>query len=447
MTFSRRTKTDLFIVFVISMAVALTALAVRVAPPREFLSLSVADISVLVAMLVFAIGMDMAKTSLTEFRFNIHYTIGGAVFIAMVIGYGTVIGIAATIPVMVVTEAWLRRAPKKLIFNLAQTMISTAAAGLVYHALAGPGASIPLESIRLIGFALLASVTYMLMNASLVACVVGISIGKSPVTVFVANLPGVLMQNVTLPSIGLLLTVVHELNPVSLIFFLLPLFGPFVAMRGHRETLQQIQRTIEALADTVDRRDVTTAQHSERVAGYVQQIIDEIGTIKFTEAEAIILAARVHDLGKIAIPDSVLLKPGRLDEEEYRLMRSHPVAGDEVLRNLSIYKDSLGVVRHHHERYDGKGYPDGMKGEEIPFGARIVGVADTYDVITSDRPYHRARSVREAKEELINCKGTQFDPMVVDAFIRVLDRVHGVTPVEHEASEHVEPLVPVAASR
>ena len=166
-------------------------------------------------------------------------------------------------------------------------------------------------------------------------------------------------------------------------------------MRGYREIQLQIQRTIEALADTVDRRDITTAQHSERVANYTRQIIDELGTIRFAEAEAIILAARVHDLGKIAIPDAVLLKPGKLDEGEYWLMRQHPVAGDDILQKLSIYKDSLGVVRHHHERYDGRGYPDGIKGEEIPFGARIVSVADSYDVMTSDRPYARARTISE----------------------------------------------------
>ncbi|MDQ2784207.1 MAG: HD domain-containing protein, partial [Chloroflexota bacterium] len=140
------------------------------------------------------------------------------------------------------------------------------------------------------------------------------------------------------------------------------------------------------------------------------------------------LAARVHDLGKIAIPDAVLLKPGKLDEGEYWLMRQHPIAGDDILHDLSIYKDSLGVVRHHHERYDGRGYPDGIKGEEIPFGARIVAVADSYDVMTSDRPYARARTVHEGIEELIACKGTHFDPHVVDAFVRVLGRQQAPAP-------------------
>jgi HD-GYP domain-containing protein (c-di-GMP phosphodiesterase class II) len=120
------------------------------------------------------------------------------------------------------------------------------------------------------------------------------------------------------------------------------------------------------------------------------------------------------------------------------------VAGDDILQQLAIYKDSLGVVRHHHEKYDGSGYPDGIKGDTIPLGARIVSVADSYDVMTSDRPYARARSIREAKDELLACKGTHFDPKIVDAFVRILERQHSPVPAERALAGATHALTPSA---
>jgi HD-GYP domain-containing protein (c-di-GMP phosphodiesterase class II) len=432
-------------VVLLSIAVACASLWQALAGAAR--PLSVVDVIVLLAMLLFVIAMDSLATAIRQYQFTTIFTVAGAIFVAAAIGYGAFVGYMIAAVAMLTTELIARREAKKLIFNVAELAAGTGIAGLAYHVMVGPDAGIPLASLHTLLAAVLSSLLYLATNALLFAIVVGIATGKSPVLMFIANTSNFLLQNVTLQSIALILSSMPALSPWALVIILLPLFGPFIAMRGHRETLRQIQQTIEALADMVDRRDVTTAQHSERVAQYTQQIIDELGNIPITEAEAIVLAARIHDLGKIAIPDDVLLKPGRLDEEEYRLMRYHPVAGDEVLSKLSIYKASLGVVRHHHERYDGKGYPDGIKGEQIPLGARIVGVADTYDVITSDRPYHRARSVHEAIDELISCKGTQFDPMIVDAFIRVLERTHGTITIPEQPSEPVPTLVPVGAPR
>ncbi|MGI8689727.1 MAG: HD-GYP domain-containing protein, partial [Thermomicrobiales bacterium] len=388
------------------------------------------DLAVVFVMLLFVTLMDLVPTGMQLGNFYSIFNVSGAVFVATAIGYGAITGIIAATIGMLITEVFARREAQKFVFNVASFIAATGLSGIVYQILAGDTTHVPLANSKTAVAALIASLVYLIVNNGLFAFVVGAAIGKSPLSVFLANAPGQLLQNITLPPIGLLLTTVRELSPLTVLIALIPLLGPYIAMRGHRAIQLQIQRTIEALADTVDRRDTTTAQHSERVANYTQQIIDELGTIRFAEAEAIILAARVHDLGKIAIPDAVLLKPGKLDEGEYWLMRQHPIAGDDILHDLSIYKDSLGVVRHHHERYDGRGYPDGIKGEEIPLGARIVSVADSYDVMTSDRPYARARTVREGIEELIACKGTHFDPKVVDAFVRVLERQQRFEPAE-----------------
>ncbi len=419
---NRQHATNVAVFIVACLAVIVAFSAAAQASFGHFRPLRGVDLVVLVAMLLLVTLMDLVKVAVPLMKFDSLFGISGAVFVATAIGYGAITGVIVATIGMLITELFARREFQKLVFNVADLTAATGLAGIVYQLLAGDTDRVPLESTRTVIAALIASFVYLAVNNTLFSFVVGASIGKSPLTVFLANAPSQLLQNITLPPIGLLLTTVRELSPLALFIALIPLLGPYVAMRGNRETLKQIQRTIEALADTVDRRDVTTAQHSERVATYTQQIIDELGTIRFAEAEAIILAARVHDLGKIAIPDAVLLKPGKLDDGEYWLMRQHPIAGDDILRQLSIYKDSLGVVRSHHEKYDGTGYPDGLKGEEIPLGARIVAVADSYDVMTSDRPYARARTIPEAKAELLRCKGTHFDPQMVDAFVAILDR-------------------------
>ncbi len=423
-------KTVLAIASVAILAAIVTIVAARQATQASFRPLHTQDYLVIAVMFAIVLAMDFVQTVLAQFKYNAAFTVAGTAFFACSIAYGVIVGIVLAFVGTLVTELAARRETRKLVFNVAQFACAAGIAGLVYHTLAGTAQVVPLNSARTIVAGLIACIAYIGTNAVLFAFVVGTSIGKSPITIFIANIPGFFIQNLTIFSIGLLLTTVRDLSPLAVLIMFLPLLGPYIAMRGHRETQAQIRQTIEALADTVDRRDTSTAQHSERVASYTRQIIDELGTIRFAESEAIILAARVHDLGKIAIPDAVLLKPGRLDEGEYWLMRQHPVVGDDILRQLAIYKDSLGVLRHHHERYDGTGYPDGIKGDDIPLGARIVAIADSYDVMTSDRPYARARSVREAKEELLWCKGTHFDPKLVDAFMRVLERQHGSIPVE-----------------
>jgi len=415
---------------VVILAVVVAISAVTQSAHGYFRPLMPVDLIVIFAMLLLGTLIDLVKVTVPRMTFNSVFSVSGAIFVATTIGYGAIIGVIVAAISTIVTELFARREFQKLVFNVADMIATAGLAGITYRALVGATAHVPLASTKTAIAALIASLVYLAVNNTLFSFMVGTAIGKSPITIFLANSRGQLLQNITLPPIGLLLTTVRELSPLTVLIALVPLLGPYIAMRGYREIQQQIQRTIEALADTVDRRDTTTAQHSERVANYARQIIDELGTIRFAEAEAIILAARVHDLGKIAIPDAVLLKPGKLDEGEYWLMRQHPIAGDDILRDLSIYKDSLGVVRHHHERYDGRGYPDGIKGEEIPLGARIVSVADSYDVMTSDRPYARARTVREGIEELIACKGTHFDPTIVDAFVRVLHRQHALAPSE-----------------
>ena len=162
-----------------------------------------------------------------------------------------------------------------------------------------------------------------------------------------------------------------------------------------------------------------TVAHAARCAQYARALAEQM-RLPPDEIEAIRVAALPHDLGKIEIPDSILQKPGPLTEKEWQSMRQHPVLSHRALAQLGGFSDVLPLVRHHHERFDGAGYPDGLSGEDIPRGSRIILVIDAFDAMTSDRPYRRAVPVADAAKELVRCSGSQFDPRMVRAFLLIL---------------------------
>lgn len=189
-----------------------------------------------------------------------------------------------------------------------------------------------------------------------------------------------------------------------------------------RETVRSgYLKTIRALAETVDAKDPYTRQHSERVARYSRAIAEEL-RLPAGQIETIEVGALLHDIGKIGISEAVLAKPGRLTAEEFAQMKLHPVIGAKIVAPLSFPSDLVALVRHHHERLDGRGYPDGLGGTDLALSARIVTVADCFDAMGSDRAYRRALSLSSIIAELRRSAGSQFDPEVVDAFLSVLDR-------------------------
>ncbi len=176
------------------------------------------------------------------------------------------------------------------------------------------------------------------------------------------------------------------------------------------------QDAIEALAVALLERDRYTGEHSEAVIDMSGAVARNLGCSS-TEVERVKSAALLHDIGKVAIPDEILHKPGPLSPDEWKLMKEHPVIGERILRVLPGLGNVARIVRHEHERWDGGGYPDGLAGDQIPLGSRIIIAADTYHAITSDRPYRAAASHADALEELGRCAGTQFDPQVTAALI------------------------------
>jgi ribonuclease P protein subunit RPR2 len=195
----------------------------------------------------------------------------------------------------------------------------------------------------------------------------------------------------------------------------------FKAERAQRARLQEsYMSTVRALSNAVEARDAYTGKHAERVAGYGLVIAKQMGS-RLADDPTTEFGFLLHDVGKVAVPDAILYKPAPLTEEERLIISRHPVVGAQILRGIEFLGEAKNVVRHHHERWDGTGYPDGLRGTEIPLAARVFAVADTLDALTTDRPYRPASTLSYAREVIAAASGTQFDPDVVAAFADVPD--------------------------
>ncbi len=189
--------------------------------------------------------------------------------------------------------------------------------------------------------------------------------------------------------------------------------------KQERERAQELKRsyraTVRALANAVEARDAYTGRHAERVAAYGLAIASAHG-VDFGDYPEMEFGFLLHDVGKVAVPDAILFKPAKLTEEERAVIEKHPVTGWEIIREIDFLGEAKMVVRHHHERWDGGGYPDGLRGDDIPVLARVFAVADTLDALTTDRPYRPATTFDAARAIIQAASGSQFDPDVVATF-------------------------------
>ena len=186
---------------------------------------------------------------------------------------------------------------------------------------------------------------------------------------------------------------------------------------------------IHALSELIELKNPYTHRHSQKVTKYAVAIAEELG-LSSEEIEQVKQAGLIHDIGKVGISDAILNKPGRLTNEEFEEIKKHPIMGLKVLKHLRLLQLEMVIVAHHHERWDGKGYPDGLKGNKIPRASRILAVADSFDAMLSDRAYRTARPLGHVLSELQRCSGTQFDSEVVQAFLSVLEKKPHILEVD-----------------
>nr|WP_245393739.1 HD-GYP domain-containing protein [Allomeiothermus silvanus] len=266
------------------------------------------------------------------------------------------------------------------------------------------------------------SLALFLTNISLVSYVIHLASGAPLRKVWVDNFRWLSMSYFVLAPIGLFMARAYQTPLVggwggfSVLFILMLLYYSRFYWDERVKLQEALDSTIEVLVKALDAKDPHTRLHSERVAAISKDLAKAAG-LDESDQRKIEYGARIHDIGKVSIPDSILLKPGRLTEEEFNQIKLHPTEGIKLLQPAQRYmRDVLPIIRHHHERWDGRGYPDGLAGQETHLWARIVALGDAYEAMTAGRPYVKAKTPEEALREILDLSGSQFDPKLAKLF-------------------------------
>jgi putative nucleotidyltransferase with HDIG domain len=329
--------------------------------------------------------------------------------------YAAWIGLLSTL----IVDSVARRRPRvRVVHNLAAFTLTYFAAGFAFQACGGRVGA--LRFPQDLAPVLAAGIAYFAVNSLLVSTVIGLTSGPSPWRVWQSNFLRGLLHHLSFVVLGTLVAVVYFMvGPWGLILFAVPYLVARHSFGVYMEIKSDLKDFVRALTEVLEEVDPYTRHHSVRVAEYAVRLSRGM-RLQENEVEEVEYAALVHDLGKIGPQHQhILQKPGSLTHEEQRTLRAHPAAGAEIVARVRALRRSSEIVRSHHERPDGQGYPYGLRSEDVPLGARILNVSDAFDAMTSDRPYRRALSIGSAMEELRKGAGTQFDAGVVACLLRL----------------------------
>jgi diguanylate cyclase (GGDEF)-like protein/putative nucleotidyltransferase with HDIG domain len=340
-----------------------------------------------------------------------------------------------------VISFWLSRgsatAWSRLTFNVAAAAVAIWVASHAFYAATGilPLSVAPRSIVRLLPWLLLLATLYFVLNSSLIAIVVGLQKHQSPLAVWRqsflwlslnyysgASVAALLLPYFVQASDSTFVYVAGLILPVLLISYLTfkTALGRIEDANRHLSELNRLYlSTIETLAMAIDAKDQITHGHIRRVQQYAVGLAKHLGIADTSQLSAIEAASLLHDMGKLAIPEYILNKPGRLTTAEFERMKLHASIGADILSAIDFPYPVVPIVRHHHENWDGTGYPDGLHGTNIPIGARILSVVDCFDALTSDRPYRPRMSDDDAIRILLSRRGSMYDPMIVDTFIAI----------------------------
>jgi len=367
---------------------------------------------------------------------------------------------AGTLTVLVdalVVSFWTkstRRTPSRFLFNVAAPAISIRLAAEFFYFSSGttPGFVSTAEVGRLGAPVLGLAVLYFLVNTLLIAGAVRSEGGKIPIAQWRKNLPAVSINYFLGGSIAIFMVAFANGLSLAILGIIVPIllvsYHTFRTSMGRLEDANRHVRhinelylsTIEALAMAVDAKDQITHGHIRRVQVYATLLAKRLGVRDEQQLRAIEAAALLHDMGKLAIPEYILNKPGKLTVAEFEKMKRHADIGADLLSSISFPYPVVPIVRHHHENWNGTGYPSKLSGHDIPLGARILSVVDCFDALTSDRPYRPRLSDEDSFKILLERKGNMYDPMVVDMFMAVFSEI---SPAAIQAGQQARSLMPV----
>jgi putative nucleotidyltransferase with HDIG domain len=364
-------------------------------------------------------------------------SVSEAFVIAAVLLFGPSVATAIVALDTIILTSWRRgrrRSPVRTLFNVSAGSIAIWISAHLFESFLPPVQALPRLEELLVPVLLL-SIFYFAINSSLVAVAVAAERGTSPFEVWHHNFAWISLNYIGGASVAMLLVAYQRNIDLTALGVMVPLLViTYLAFRTSLGRLEDAHRhvaqlnelylsTIETLAMAVDAKDQITHGHIRRVQVYAVELAKYLGVNNAEQLKAIEAAALLHDMGKLAIPEHILNKPGKLTAAEFERMKRHADIGADLLSSVRFPYPVVPIVRHHHEQWDGRGYPSGISGTDIPLGARILGVVDCFDALNSDRPYRPRLSVEDSFKILRERRGSMYDPLVVDSFIALYPRI------------------------
>jgi putative nucleotidyltransferase with HDIG domain len=348
-------------------------------------------------------------------------TIGFPIDFVLILVYGPALAMLISAISAVTSEVLEKKTSwHKIIFNASQYALSVGVAGIVYQFVGGVTGS--QNFLKYLLPAALCALTYCVINSILVTMVISLSQEIRISTVWRVNIKEMIPSYLAEAPMGFVMAIVYvEIGILGILLFFLPLLLARRSFELYTKMRKVYLDTIRALAAAIDAKDPYTKGHSERVAEMSVALAQELN-LSGRDIENIEYTALLHDIGKIGISDNILGKNSSLTDKEFDKIKEHTVMGAKIIEPVDFLKNSYEAIYHHHERYNGKGYPDGLKNEDIPLSARIIAAADAYDAMGSDRPYRKKLNKNKILKELKDQSGKQFDPKVIKALISLLDR-------------------------
>jgi hypothetical protein len=360
-------------------------------------------------------------------------------FLASVILIPSWISVVGSISVVALVQMLQRKSAAKLVFNVSQHALTISCSALVYRLFDSKGAVYdgPISTAGLV----CAFLAFFIANSAAVAVVVSADSKQNFFGIWKENLRSLFFDLVALPFVFVFVKVYVEFGVLATS----AAAALVLIVRQLNSTNEELHRSnkelLELTVTTLEARDPYTSGHSRRVSQYSRMMGQAI-SLSAKQVERLSVAALLHDVGKIhEVFAPILSKPGKLTAEERAIMESHPIKGAELVRISSHLRDTVDPIRHHHEAWDGSGYPDALSGEAIPVFARVIAIADTIDAMASDRPYRRGLSAEKIRAEIIRMSGIQFDPVMLQTLVEAgtIDTVLRLACSSHEQEYAAEP--------
>ncbi|MFF0828349.1 HD-GYP domain-containing protein [Brevibacillus sp. NPDC003359] len=359
---------------------------------------------------------------------NTILTVNNAVIFSGILLYGVWVGVWAAVIESLIIAFLVRFNPLKAIINIGQLLMTIWTVSFLKDWIESFGTVSPIISD------LFLAVVYWFVNLTL--CGLGISYFHQmtwarTVKMMAKGFTSTYLLLLILAGVGSRL--VESYGPLTLVPMMIAFITISYVFHHYYDNLQRLQQKVEevksfnhnfltTMAASIDARDRYTSGHSQRVAYWGREIAKDIG-LSERKVEDVYIGGILHDIGKIGIEDEILNKKGKLTPEEYDKIKQHTVIGYEIILQAGMFNELLPAIRSHHERIDGRGYPDGLAGDEIPLMARILAISDAFDAMVADRPYRKGLPVEEALQEIRRGSGTQFDPILAEHFIRIVQRL------------------------